>query len=137
MADSDIAWVKPDPTHVPLDVDPTKPSVARVYDGILGGKDNFAVDREVAEMAMAALGDGGAAARLNRAALVRAVRFDDATTTVVLADIREPDELLAMPWIAGFLDFSQPIGLILNAVIHHILDEEDPAGIVSRFKDAL
>lgn len=63
--------------------------------------------------------------------------IDDAATTVVLADIREADELLTMPGIKGFLDFGQPIGLILSAVIHHILDEEDPPGIVSRCKEAL
>jgi hypothetical protein len=190
MVDSEMAWAKADLAHVPREIDPTKPSVARVYDAILGGKDNFAVDREVAEMAMAALGDGGDAARLNRAVLGRAVRFmagqgitqfldlgsglptaqnthqiaksvnpgarvlyvdndpiahvhgqalliDDATTTVILADIREPDELLAMPEVTGFLDFGEPIGLILNAVIHHLLDEENPSGIVARFKEAL
>ena len=56
---------------------------------------------------------------------------------VVLADVRSPDELLALPAVAGFLDFSRPIGLILNAVIHHLLDEEDPHGIVARYLDAL
>jgi hypothetical protein len=32
------------------DFDPRAPSIARVYDYILGGKDNFAADREVAEL---------------------------------------------------------------------------------------
>ena len=64
-----------DPAHVPLEIDPAKPSVARVYDAILGGKDNFAVDRAVAAQAVRAMGDGGSGARLNRAALGRAVRF--------------------------------------------------------------
>jgi hypothetical protein len=40
-----------------------------------GGKDNFAVDREVARQATAAMGDDGNGARMNRAALGRAVRF--------------------------------------------------------------
>jgi hypothetical protein len=31
------------------DFDQTTPSIARVYDYWLGGKDNFAVDRELAE----------------------------------------------------------------------------------------
>ncbi len=190
MADSDMAWAKVDPTYVPPEIDTTRPSVARVYDAILGGKDNFAVDRAVAEQAVRAMGDGGSGARLNRAALGRAVRFmsglgitqfldlgsglptaqnthqiaqavnpdarvvyvdndysayihglallvDNASTTVVLGDVREPDKLLAMPGVADFLDFSQPVGLILNAVIHHVLDEEDPYGIVSRYKEAL
>jgi S-adenosyl methyltransferase len=41
MADSDMAWARLDPTHVPPEIDTTVPSVARVYDAILGGKDNI------------------------------------------------------------------------------------------------
>ncbi|MGD0701894.1 MAG: SAM-dependent methyltransferase [Trebonia sp.] len=189
MADGDMTWARLDPGHAP-DIDTTVPSVARVYDAILGGKDNFAVDRVVAGEAMRAMSDGGNGARLNRAALGRAVRYmadrgvaqfldlgsglptvqntheiaqgvnptarvvyvdndpsviahgqallaGDDSTVVVLADVRSPDELLALPAVAGFLDFSQPIGLILNAVIHHLNDDEDPHGIVDRYKDAL
>ncbi len=33
--------------------DPTKPNIARVYDYWLGGKDNFAADRELAEKMLA------------------------------------------------------------------------------------
>jgi hypothetical protein len=61
----------------------------------------------------------------------------DDSTVVVLADVRSPDELLALPSIAGFLDFSQPIGLILNAVIHHLNDDDDPHGMVARYQGAL
>ena len=190
MADGDMTRARLDPGHVPPDIDTTVPSVARVYDAILGGKDNFAVDRVVAEAAMRAMSDGGNGARLNRAALGRAVRFmagrgvtqfldlgsglptvqntheiaqgvnpgarvvyvdndpsvsahgqglltGDDSTVVVQADVRSPGELLALPAIAGFLDFSQPIGLILNAVIHHLNDDEDPHGIVARYREAL
>src|SRR3984957_16869000 len=75
MADSDMRWARLDPTHAPPHIDTTVPSVARVYDAILGGKDNFAVDRGVAEEAMRAMSDGGEGARLNRAGLGRAVRY--------------------------------------------------------------
>ena len=75
MADSDMAWARLDPAHVPPEIDTTVPSVARVYDAILGGKDNFAVDRAVADEAMRTMADGGNGARLNRAALGRAVRY--------------------------------------------------------------
>jgi hypothetical protein len=33
---------------------PSTPSIARIYDYLLGGKDNFAADREVAERLLAA-----------------------------------------------------------------------------------
>src|ERR1700722_606289 len=59
MADYDMAWAKVDPDHVPPEIDTTHPSVARVYDAILGGKDNFAVDRAVAVAAVKAMGDAG------------------------------------------------------------------------------
>ena len=41
----------------------------------------------------------------------QALLTGDESTVVVLADVRWPDELLAMPEVSGFLDFSQPIGL--------------------------
>ncbi|WP_433499083.1 SAM-dependent methyltransferase [Sphaerimonospora sp. CA-214678] len=55
-------------------VDSTTPSISRVYDFMLGGKDNFAVDRHVAEMALKIAPDAPAAARANRGFLRRAVR---------------------------------------------------------------
>ena len=190
MADFDMTWARVDPDHVPPEIDTSRPSVARVYDAILGGKDNFAVDRAVAAEAVKTMGDDGNGARLNRAALGRAVRYmvgqgvtqfldlglglptvqnthqiaqtidpaarvvyvdndpsvylhgqallaDDASTTVVLADIRTPDRLLAMTEVQDFLDFGKPVGLILNAVIHHLLDDEDPYQIVGSYQRAV
>jgi hypothetical protein len=48
---------------------------ARVYDYWLGGKDNFAVDREAAERVLAAVPELRVRVRANRAFLARAVRF--------------------------------------------------------------
>jgi hypothetical protein len=58
-----------------LDFDPTLPNVARVYDCLLGGKDNFAADRRAAAKLLAAVPGAAVAARENRAFLSRAVRF--------------------------------------------------------------
>jgi len=49
--------------------------VARVYDYLLGGKDNFAVDREAAEQAMLVNPAVVPTARANRAFLARASRY--------------------------------------------------------------
>jgi hypothetical protein len=49
--------------------------VARVYNYWLGGKDNFAADREAAEQAMAAFPGIALSARANRAFLRRAVTY--------------------------------------------------------------
>jgi hypothetical protein len=55
--------------------DPQIPNVARVYDCLLGGKDNFAVDRDAAARLLEAVPAAAVAARQNRAFLGRAVRF--------------------------------------------------------------
>jgi hypothetical protein len=56
-------------------IDPDVPSPARVYDALRGGRDNFKVDREAAEV-FARLSPGAReGARLNRTALVRGVRY--------------------------------------------------------------
>jgi hypothetical protein len=48
---------------------------ARVYDYLLGGKDNFAVDREAAEQALKINPDAASTARANRAFLARATSY--------------------------------------------------------------
>ena len=52
--------------------DPTVPNVARVYDYMLGGKDNFAVDRELGDQLLAAFPESAWIARQNRAFAGRA-----------------------------------------------------------------
>jgi len=56
-------------------IDTTTPNVARIYDYLLGGKDNFAADREAARQLIAAIPDVAAIARDNRSFLGRAVRY--------------------------------------------------------------
>jgi SAM-dependent methyltransferase len=60
---------------VPPEIDTSKPHSARIYDYYLGGKDNFAADRETAVKAMKAWPPIRMAARENRAFLGRAVRY--------------------------------------------------------------
>jgi O-methyltransferase involved in polyketide biosynthesis len=59
----------------PSGVDTSTPSIARVYDYLLGGKDNFACDRVVAERLRAAVPEVATMAAQNRAFLGRVVRF--------------------------------------------------------------
>jgi hypothetical protein len=56
-------------------IDPTVPSPARIYDFLLGGKDNFAVDREMAEAMVGQSPAARDAAPANRRFLGRAVEF--------------------------------------------------------------
>jgi hypothetical protein len=55
--------------------DPTRPNIARVWDYWLGGKDNFAADRELAEKMLAINPFSAQMARENRQFLGRAVRY--------------------------------------------------------------
>jgi O-methyltransferase involved in polyketide biosynthesis len=55
--------------------DTTRPNIARVWDYWLGGKDNFAADRELAEKMLALHPASALMARENRRFLGRAVRY--------------------------------------------------------------
>jgi O-methyltransferase involved in polyketide biosynthesis len=55
--------------------DPTRPNIARVWDYWLGGKDNFAADRELAEKMLAIHPVSARMARENRQFLARAVSY--------------------------------------------------------------
>jgi hypothetical protein len=59
------------------------------------------------------------------------------TVDVAEADARQPAELLAHPAVQGLIDFSQPVGLLLFAVLHHVDDESKPAAITDALRDAM
>jgi hypothetical protein len=59
----------------PPDIDFTRPSVARVYDYALGGKNNFPVDREFADVFFRKMPEMRQLAFNNRLVLRRAVRY--------------------------------------------------------------
>ena len=58
----------------PPGIDTTQAHSARVYDFLLGGKDNYAADRVVAEGLLSVLPEAGEMARRNRLFVARAVR---------------------------------------------------------------
>jgi SAM-dependent methyltransferase len=96
--------------------DPTTPNIARLYDYYLGGKDNFAADREAAERILAVAPELRLAARENRAFLGRAVRF------------------LARQGISQFLDIGT--GLPTQGNVHEVAAEvADDARVVYVDKD--
>jgi SAM-dependent methyltransferase len=189
--------------EVPPGVDISKPSIARVYDALLGGSANFPADRAVAQQMIDSVPGVTEAPRLNRAALGRAIRYlttvagidqfldlgsglptqdnvhqvaqrylpsarvayvdndplvlaqsrallagsrsaapgdpdgSDDQTIVVTADIRQPDQVLSDPDVRRLIDFDRPVGLIMCAILHHLLDEEEPVELVARYREAL
>ncbi|MCP2353052.1 hypothetical protein HD597_000072 [Nonomuraea thailandensis] len=67
----------------PSGVDPNTPSIARVYDYFLNGRDNFAADRDLAEQVLKVAPNARTTAQANRSFLVRA------TEAVARAGIRQ------------------------------------------------
>jgi len=164
-------------------VDTGVANVARVYDFLLGGKDNFAADRAVAERVLAEVPHSALACRQNREFLGRAVTYladqgvrqfldigsglptrdnvheiaqrADPGAVVVYADcdpvvvaharallakgapgvlavegdVRDPDGIIA--GAKELLDFSEPVGVLLFAILHFLTDADDPRGIVA------
>jgi hypothetical protein len=68
-------------------VDPSVPNIARMYDYMLGGKDNFAVDRDASERSTRAVPQLPSFARENRKFLGRVVRFCAAAGVSQFLDI--------------------------------------------------
>ena len=56
---------------------------------------------------------------------------------VILGDLRDPDRLLGDPELRELIDFTQPVGLLMTAVMHFVSDESDPWGLVRRYLAAL
>ncbi|GAA3229991.1 SAM-dependent methyltransferase [Actinocorallia longicatena] len=86
--------------------DPHIPSVARMYDYYLGGKDNFAADREVGDRVLAAMPYVRAFTRANRVFLARAVT------------------LAAEDGVRQFLDIGS--GLPTQENTHEVAQRNDP-----------
>jgi S-adenosyl methyltransferase len=61
---------------------------------------------------------------------------DDGTTAVVTADLRDPAAVLSAPAIQTLIDFTQPVGLLMTAVLHFVADGSDPWGMVQSYVGA-
>lgn len=97
---TDLSWI-------PADVDPERPSIARIYDFYLGGHHNLPADREAAKEVIAMMPELPDILRVNRAFLRRCVRF------LVDAGIR------------NFLDLGSGIPTVDN--VHEIAQAVDPS----------
>ena len=108
MADTD--WMKGDPADLgkdPVDLRVDRPHPARVYDYLLGGKDNFAADRAAAEAGLKANPNSRIPPRENRAFLRRAVRY-----------------LAREAHISQFLDIGT--GIPTSPNVHEIAQDAEP-----------
>jgi hypothetical protein len=94
----------------PLDRQDEVPNPARMYDWVLGGAANFAVDRRAGEKALAVNPDGRLHARANRAFLRRVVRH------------------LAQQGIDQFLDLGSGVPTVDH--VHQVAQRVNPAARV-------
>jgi S-adenosyl methyltransferase len=171
--------------------DPTRPHAARVYDYLLGGKDNFAADRAVGDQIIARLPEVQVGVQAQRAVLKRVVRYlvgeagvrqlldigsglptsdnvheiaqrtgpgtrvvyvdndpvvlaharailsDEAATFAERGDLLDPASIVASPAVREHLDWTKPIGLLLCGIVHYVLDEENPEGLIADLIAAL
>jgi S-adenosyl methyltransferase len=62
---------------------------------------------------------------------------DNPQATAIQEDGRNAEAILAHPDTRAMLDFDQPIGLVLAAILHAMADSDDPWGLVRRYTAAL
>jgi hypothetical protein len=171
--------------------DMSRPSIARTYDYLLGGKDNFAVDRAFGDKFINELPGSRQIAYDNRGALIRAIRelvsasrirqfvdlgsglptadnvhqvaqrydpdakvvyvdndpivlahgrallTENSNTTVIQSDLRTPKAIYDHPDTRRLIDFAQPVAIVFSATLHHVNDDEDPAGLVKFWSDRI
>jgi hypothetical protein len=67
----------------------------------------------------------------------RALLADNDTTTVIQADAGDPESILDAPETRELIDLEQPCAVLLSAILHHLPDERDPAGVAQVFKDRM
>ena len=61
----------------------------------------------------------------------------DPDATIIQADLREPGKILADPETQLLIDFSQPVALLLVAVLHFVPDSAGPSQILATLREAL
>jgi hypothetical protein len=59
----------------------------------------------------------------------------ESVTSYLNADIRDPETILSRA--SGTLDLTQPVGLVLVAILHFLSDDEDAYGIVAELMGSL
>jgi hypothetical protein len=67
----------------------------------------------------------------------QAILADNPRAWSIEADLRRPAEVLYHPKVLDLLDFSQPVAVLLMAVLHFVSDDDHPASIVAQLREGL
>jgi hypothetical protein len=62
---------------------------------------------------------------------------DNANAAVLDADLTQPEQVLDAPDLRKFIDFNEPVGLLMVAVFHFVPDSKSPADIVAKYRSVL
>jgi hypothetical protein len=60
----------------------------------------------------------------------------DSRTVMIEGDVQRPDEILGHPDLRRLIDFTQPVGLLITAVLHAVPGDPGPARLIARYLDA-
>jgi S-adenosyl methyltransferase len=67
----------------------------------------------------------------------RAILAGHPTVRVLEADVRHPADIIGHPEVTELLDFSEPVAVLLLAVLHFVPDADDPGSIVAQLRDGM
>ena len=67
----------------------------------------------------------------------RSLLGDNSRVSVLQADVRDAQDVLTSPEVAEQLDFDEPVGVLMIALLHFVSDEDDPWGMIGRYRDRL
>jgi hypothetical protein len=59
------------------------------------------------------------------------------TTRVIQADLRRPNDILDAPQMAEVIDLSEPVAVLMVAVLHFVSDEARPRELIAQFREAI
>jgi hypothetical protein len=65
----------------------------------------------------------------------RALLAGDDRSTAIRKDAREPEAIIDDPEVRRVLDFTEPVAVLLVAVLHFVSDEDKPAELVARLTE--
>jgi trans-aconitate methyltransferase len=63
----------------------------------------------------------------------RALLAGNPLAAAVRADLRNVATVLGLPEVSDLIDFTEPVAVLMVAVLHFVPDRDDPAGIVSGY----
>jgi hypothetical protein len=66
-----------------------------------------------------------------------AILHGDDSADAVLADLRDPDSVLNSPVTRRLLDLSEPVAVLMVAVLHFLSETDDPTGAIAAYRRAV